>query len=304
MMSLFAQGRDLVGYGRTPPRVVWPDGARVAISLIVAYEEGSERSRAAGDDLGEEETELGWARDSAYRDFTTESVYGYGSRAGVWRVARLLDEYALKATFLGCAVAYELNPAVATYVREAGHEPACHGWRWETVYDLPRDVEREHLHTAVASIEHTCGDRPRGWYSRTLRSQHTRELLVEEGGFLYDSDAFDDDLPYFVTVKGTEHLIIPYTMMYNDSRFLPNYGIGDPTAFFETCRRGFDELVREGATHPKMMSIGLHPRLIGHPARLSALRQFVEHALASSDVWFARRIDIARWWLEHHHEFD
>lgn len=302
-VGVYDQGRDFVGYGRNVPRVVWPEEARVAVSLVLAYEEGSEYSYSAGDGCAEAQAEIQYPKDLADFDSATESVFQYGSRAGIWRLARLLDEFDVKSTVLGCAVAYELNPAVARWVYEAGHEPACHGWRWENLYALDRDEEHQHLAWAIESFEKTVGERPRGWYSRTLPSRYTRELLIEEGGFLYDADAFDDDLPYFVEVGGTRHLVIPYTMVQNDSRFLPGQGYSDPFSFVDHCRRAFDYLWDEGATHPRMMSIGLHARWLGQPARASALKEFIEHALEKGDVWFARWIDIAEWWIEHADEF-
>ena len=204
---------------------------------------------------------------------------------------------------LGCAAAYELNRAVGRHVQAAGHEPAGHGWRWDNLYTLSREEERANLRRAIESIEQTCGERPRGWYSRTLPSRNTRELLVEEGGFVYDSDAFDDDLPYFVEVGGNRHLILPYTMVQNDSRFMPGQGYSDPFSFFDHCKRAYDYLWDEGATRPRMMSIGLHARWAGQPARASAVKEFIEYALGKGDVWFARRIDIANWWIDHHEEF-
>jgi peptidoglycan/xylan/chitin deacetylase (PgdA/CDA1 family) len=300
--GLYDQDRDLIGYGREVPKVRWPGEARVAVSLVMAYEEGSEYSWAAGDGRSEALAEIAYPKHPAGRDFSTESVFQYGSRAGIWRLARLLDELDIKCTFFGCAVAYELNPAVGRYIQEAGHESACHGWRWEDVFALSREEELEHLRAAVASMEQTCGERPRGWVSRTLRSPHTRELLAEVGGFVYDSDAFDDDLPYFVENRGERHLVVPYTMVHNDTRFVTGT-YGDPTAFLDHCRRAFDYLWEEGATHPRMMSIGLHPRWVGQPARASALREFLLYALEKGDVWFARRIDIAHWWIEHYAEF-
>jgi len=284
--------RELVGYGRRGFDVSWPNGARVAVSLVVNYEEGSEASHPAGDARDEHFAEFAYPKDPAVRDLATESVHQYGSRAGVWRLARLLDEYKLPCTFFAAAVALELNPEVSAYVREAGHEVCSHGWRWEDLPPLGRDEERRRLRAAVESIERTVGERPLGWYSRRA-SVHTRELVVEEGGFVYDSDAFDDDVPYFVQVLGRRHLVVPYSFVTNDVRFLQDFS--DPTSFVDTCTRAFDELWREGG---RMLSVGLHPRWIGQPARLSALRQFVEHALGRGEVWFARRIDIARFWLD------
>ena len=302
-MGLYDQGRDFVGYGQDVPKVFWPDGARVAVNLVIGYEEGAEFSYSAGDGRAEAQAEIQYPKDLADFDTATESVFQYGSRAGVWRLFRLLEEFELQCTMLGCAAAYELNRAVGRHVQAAGHEPAGHGWRWDNLYTLSREEERANLRRAIESIEQTCGERPRGWYSRTLPSRNTRELLVEEGGFVYDSDAFDDDLPYFVEVGGNRHLILPYTMVQNDSRFMPGQGYSDPFSFFDHCKRAYDYLWDEGATRPRMMSIGLHARWAGQPARASAVKEFIEYALGKGDVWFARRIDIANWWIDHHEEF-
>ena len=197
-------------------------------------------------------------------------------------------------TFFGAAVAFERNPEVAAWLREAGHEPCCHGWRWEEVWTLSREEEREHMLEAIASIETTCGERPLGWYCRYGPSVNTRELLVEEGGFVYDSDAYNDDLPVLHRgrrASGTS--IVPYSFTYNDGRYVLPQGFSDPSSFFDQCRRGLDYLWDEGATHPRMMSIGLHSRWAGQAGRTSGLRDFIEYALEKGDVWFARRIDIA-----------
>jgi peptidoglycan/xylan/chitin deacetylase (PgdA/CDA1 family) len=297
--------RDFVGYGRRPPKVVWPNGAKVAVQLVVNYEEGSEYSKAAGDERNEGLAEINYVMSPDYRDLAAESVYEYGSRAGNWRLMRLFDEYEVKATYFAAAVALERNPEVAEWIQESGHEACSHGWRWEEHWLLDRETERRHIEWAVEAIEKTCGQRPLGWYCRYGPSVNTRELIVEEGGFVYDADAYNDDLPYFVEVKGRRHLIVPYTFTYNDGRYVLPQGFGSPADFFDQCRRGLDELRREGEQgSPKMMSIGLHPRWAGQAGRTSALREFIEHALAKGDVWFARRIDIANWWLEHHEEFE
>jgi peptidoglycan/xylan/chitin deacetylase (PgdA/CDA1 family) len=241
--------------------------------------------------------------DPSYRDLAAESVFEYGSRAGIWRLERLLTEYRLPATFYACAVALEQNPEVGAWIKEAGHEPCCHGWRWEEVWKLSAEEEADHIRLAIASIEATCGERPRGWYCRYGASVRTRELLVDEGGFVYDSDVYNDDLPYYVQVKGKRHLVIPYSFTYNDGKFglLPAYGA--PADFLDNLTRGFDQLWREGETHPKMMSIGLHPRLIGQASRIDALRAFFDHALGKGKVLFTKRIDIAQWWNAHSDEF-
>lgn len=297
--------RDLIGYGRDVPRVAWPDGARVVVSLVLNYEEGAEFSIPSGDRRNEGFTEYNAAAVAAkYRDLAAESVYEYGSRAGVWRLLRLFEQYDLKVTFFACAVALERNPAVAEWLAEAGHEACAHGWRWSELWLLSREQEREEICRAIETIQRLTGQRPQGWNSRYGPSVHTRELLVEAGGFVYDSDAYNDDLPYFTSVKGEQHLVIPYTKLYNDTRFVLAQGFSEPADFFETCKRGLDYLWEEGQTHPKMMSIGLHARLMGQAARAAALRDFLEYASKKPGVKLMRRIDIARWWIAHHTEFE
>jgi peptidoglycan/xylan/chitin deacetylase (PgdA/CDA1 family) len=296
--------RDFVGYGRQLPTVFWPHDAKVAVNLVVNYEEGSEYSKPAGDERNEGLAEISYSLDPKYRDLCVESVYEYGSRAGIWRLMRLFDEYQVKVTFFACAVALERNPEVGQWLQESGHEPCSHGWRWSEHWRLSREEEQQQLQWAIESIKKTCGERPLGWYCRYGASVHTRELLVEEGGFVYDSDAYNDDLPYFTQVNGKRHLIVPYSVTYNDARYIFAQGYSSPTDFFDTCKRGLDELWREGASgYPKMMSIGLHPRWAGQAGRTSGLREFIEYALAKGGVWFTRRIDIARWWLAHHEQF-
>ena len=291
--------RDFVGHGRNPPVVRWPDGARVAVNFVINYEEGSEVQMSAD---GRNETILGemsLGLESQYRDLALESVYEYGSRAGIWRLQRLFDSRSIPVTFFAAAVAVERNLEVATWLRDSPHEICSHGWRWEEVWKLSRDDERAHIDACIASFESTCGRRPVGWYCRYGPSVHTRELLVEEGGFEYDSDAYNDDLPYFVEVSGQSHLIVPYTFTYNDARFVTPQGYSSPGDFLDNCKRGLDYLWDEGATHPRMMSIGLHPRLIGQASRASALAEFVDYARAKGGVWFTTRLDIARWWKQH-----
>ena len=297
--------RDLVGYGAHPPRVVWPEGATVALNLVVNYEEGSEYSKPAGDERNEGQGEFDYVMDPRYRDLGVESTYEYGSRAGVWRLLRLFDEYEIKTTFFACGAALERNPDVGPALAKAGHEPCSHGWRWsEPWLFATRANEREHMQWAIESIERACRERPRGWFCRYSGSPHTRELLVEEGGFVYDADAYNDDLPYFTEVAGKRHLIVPYSLTYNDGRILAQ-GYGGLGEFFEYCKRGLDELRREGsAGYPKMMSVGLHPRWMGQAGRTSILRELIEYTLSLGDVWIARRIDIANWWLEHHETFE
>ena len=297
--------RDYVGYGRHVPRVRWPDEARIAVSFVLNYEEGSEYSLPAGDGKNEAAlSELAYYLAPEYRDLALESVYEYGSRAGVWRLQRLFDSYRIPITFFAAAVALERNPEVGAWLQEAGHEPCSHGWRWEEVWTLSREEEKAHIEAAIASIAETCGARPQGWYCRYGPSVRTRELLLEVGGFVYDSDVYNDDLPYYMKVNGTDHLIVPYTFTYNDGRFVVPQGYGSPQDFVDTVTRGFDYLWEEGESHPRMMSIGLHPRLIGQAGRTSALKAIIDHMTAKDKVWFARRIDIANWWHDNHASFE
>lgn len=294
--------REHLGYGRNAPKVHWPEGARVALSFCLNWEEGSEYSQAYGDGKNEGLAEIPYVMDQQYRDLSAESVYEYGSRAGIWRIQRLFDEYDVKCTFFGAAVAFERAPEVSAWLREAGHEPCSHGYRWEEHWLLSRDEERDHIRSAIEVIEKATGERPQGWYCRYGASVNTRELLVEEGGFVYDSDAYNDDLPYFTEVKGKEHLVLPYTLTNNDGAF-PLGNAANANDFFNLLKSAYDYLWDEGATHPKMMSVGLHSRWIGQPARAVALRDFVDYVHEKGDTWVARRIDIANHWLENHDQF-
>ncbi|MDQ7910129.1 polysaccharide deacetylase family protein [Phytohabitans sp. ZYX-F-186] len=290
--------RDFVGYGRRPPVVRWPGDARVAVSIVVNYEEGSERSfdrDGVNEGLGEVPRRV----DAPYRDLATESVYEYGSRAGVHRLLRLFARYDVATTFFAAAEALERNPEVCAALRDSGHEVCAHGWRWTEEWTLDVDAQRAAIERAVRSIEATCGQRPVGWYSRWMPSVDTRRLLVEEGGFRYDSNAYNDDLPYFVQVGDAPFLVVPYSLTFNDSRH--TYGqLTSASDFFDECRRGFDYLWEEGDHTPRMLSIGVHPRLIGQPSRTSALRDFIDHVLTKGGAWFARRRDIAEtWWNQH-----
>ena len=285
--------RDLVGYEGKPPKVTWPNGARIAISLVVNYEEGSERSIGDGDDTREPGGPAEFPL--TFRDLGVETDFEYGSRAGYWRLLDIFDELDVKCTFYACAVALERNRDAAKEMIPRGHEVMSHGWRWEDVSLLSRDEERDHIKRAIDSLAETTGERPLGWYCRYGPSVNTRELLIEEGGFVYDSDAYNDDLPYFTMVGDTKHLVIPYSLANNDAKF--NSGaFGSPLHFENHLRAAFDWLYKEGETHPKMLSIGLHCRLAGRPARAAALRRFIDYIQGHDRVWCARRLDIARHW--------
>ncbi len=293
--------RDFVGYGRHVPKVRWPNGARVAVSLCLNYEEGSERSYPAGDGVNDASGENTRVFPPGQRNLATESIFEYGSRAGVFRLLRMFDQLKVKSTVFAAAVALKVNRDAADWMVESGHEICSHGWRWSEQWTMTREQERERIRWAIDLFEEVCGQRPSGWYSRYGPSINTRELLVEEG-FLYDSDAYNDELPYFTQVKGRPHLVLPYSMIYNDGRYQSGL-FGGPDDFFSLMQRAFDYLWEEGETHPKMMSIGLHPRWIGQAGRASALREFIEYAQARGQVWFARRVDIANWWLQNHASF-
>lgn len=294
--------RDLTGYGATPPDPRWPHGARLALQIVMNYEEGSEYSIPDGDGFSETYlTEVpGASLGPGKRDLIVESIYEYGSRAGFWRLMRMFEERKIHVTVFGAALALERNPQACAAIRAAGHEVCSHGYRWVDFSKMTAEQEREEMRQAVASITRTIGERPYGWYCRYAPSGNTRRLVVEEGGFLYDSDAYNDDLPYWVRVEGKPHLVIPYTLDVNDMKFSVPPGFSAPSGFFEYLRDTFDVLYREGKTQPKMMSVGLHARLAGRPGRAAALERFLDYVLQHEDVWICRRVDIARHWIANH----
>ncbi|MBX5452748.1 MAG: allantoinase PuuE [Acidobacteriia bacterium] len=303
MTTALEPQRDLVGYANTPPRGRWPNGSRLAVSIVVNYEEGSERSLAMGDPDQEAMTEWGnYPMPPHIRNLAMESMYEYGARVGVWRILEMLAEAGVHATFFACALAFEQNPAVARAAVDAGHEICSHGYRWEEVFRLSEQEEREHIRLAVESFQKTCGKRPVGWYCRYGASTRTRRLVVEEGGFLYDSDAYNDDVPYFVEVSGKRHLVVPYTPDINDFCFWNSPGFVQADDFFIYLKESFDVLYAEAARYTRMMSIGLHPRIIGRPGRIRGLRRFIDYAKQFPDVWFATREEIARAWLQQYGE--
>ena len=288
--------RDFVGYGPNPPRVEWPDGARVAISLAVAYEEGSEYSLLDGDAHREPTGDVTSPVPMDQRDLVNESTFEYGSRVGIWRILGLLDRCKVKATFFCCGLALERNPEVGPEIIRRGHDICGHGYRWVEAFKMDRETEREDIRKAVETIERMTGQRPLGWHNRYAHSANTRELVVEEGGFLYDSNAYNDDIPYFVPVNEKNWLVVPYTWDTNDARsYRAGGSVGD---HYQSLIDTFDYLYEEGESHPKMMSVGIHCRVSGRPGRSRALERFLQYARGFPDVWFARRGDIARWWWE------
>lgn len=294
--------RDLVGYGANPPHPRWPGDAKIALQIVLNYEEGSEYSIPDGDDTSEIYLREvpGSSMGRGMRDLQVESVYEYGSRVGFWRLMRLFKEKDIPVTIFGAALALERNPAAAAAIVDAGYDICCHGWRWIGYHLLDEAEEREHIKKAVASLRKLTGDRPLGWYCRYAPSLNTRRLIVEEGGFLYDSDAYNDDLPYWVEVEDKQHLVIPYTLDNNDMKYCVAPGFNSGNDFYTYLKDAFDVLYAEGETAPKMMSVGLHARLAGKPGRIAALARFIDYVRERDRVWICRRIDIARHWIEYH----
>jgi peptidoglycan/xylan/chitin deacetylase (PgdA/CDA1 family) len=288
--------REIAGYGEHPPQVQWPDDAKVAVQIVINYEEGSEKTFAMGDGTNDILYELPFAIEGQ-RDLAVESMYEYGSRAGIWRMLRVFDDAGIPVTWFAAAVALERNPAAAEKLARRGDEAAGHGYRWSNHFEMTREEEREAIKRAIESIERTTGARPQGWYCREM-SVNTRELVVEEGGFIYDSDCYSDDLPYWTRVLGRPHLVVPYGLVVNDARYVIPQGFGSPEHFLETAKAHLDRLRNDGDEVNRMMSIGLHPRITGNPARSDGLARFIDYAQSRGDVWFARRIDIANTFIE------
>lgn len=293
--------RDFVGYGPDPPHPRWPDGARLAVNFVLNYEEGSEYAYGDGDGRSETTlTDAGMGPTGVEgRDLAAESFFEYGSRVGFWRLWELFRSRGVALTVSGSALALERNPPAAQAIRESGAEVLCHGWRWVNQFNLPEEEERLHIRRAVASLERTVGQRPLGWYCRYGPSLNTRRLLVEEGGFLYDSNAYNDDLPYWTVEAGRPHLVVPHTFATNDNKYARGWW-GTSDDFFAWAKDTFDVLYREGATRPKLMSISLHLRVSGHPGRSAGVERFLDYVLQHSDVWICRRIDVARHWISAH----
>lgn len=293
--------RDLAGYGPAVPPANWPGGARLALQFVLNYEEGGENCILHGDPASEAFLSeiVGAEAWPGQRHMSMESIYEYGSRVGVWRLLNLFERKSVPITLFAVAMALERNPQVAEAAVKAGHEICSHGYRWIDYRDVPEEVEREHLHKSIEIIQRLTGERPLGWYTGRT-SENTRRLVVEEGGFLYDADDYNDDLPFWTRVTGTDHLVVPYTLDTNDMRFATPQGFNSGGQFLAYLRDAFDTLYAEGASTPRMMSVGLHCRLAGRPGRFLAVERFIDHALQHEGVWFCRRIDIARHWRQHH----
>jgi putative urate catabolism protein len=304
--------RDLIGYGRTPPHPRWPNAARVAVQFVLNHEEGAENSVLHGDAASETFlSEIIGALAFPMRHMTMESLYEYGSRAGLWRVLRAFEARRLPLTIFAVAQALQRHPEALAAYRELGHEIACHGLRWISYQDIDEATERAHIAEATRIMTDLCGSAPLGWYTGR-DSPNTRRLVVEHGGYLYDSDSYADDLPYWTRVQtlrdgvaqSAQRLVVPYALDSNDMRFVTVQGFNSGTQFFDYLKDAFDVLYREGDPDgldaPKMLSIGLHARLAGRPARVAALERFLDHVLAHEHVWICRRIEIAQHWIATH----
>lgn len=302
-----AYPRDLVGYGRRPPHPRWPDGARIALQFVLNVEEGAENCVLHGDAASETFlSEMFNPQAFPMRHLSMESLYEYGSRAGFWRVVRAFEARGLPLTLFAVAKALARTPDVVAVAKELDFEIACHGLRWISYQTMDEASERAHLHEAVALMKELTGETPLGWYTGR-DSPNTRRLVVEHGGFVYDADSYADDLPYWTRVETSRgsvpHLVVPYTLDSNDMRFASAQGFATGAEFFDYLKDAFDTLYAEGDPDgldaPKMLSIGLHSRLVGRPARIAALQRFLDYVQAHDKVWICRRIDIARHWQQH-----
>ena len=294
--------RDILGYGQNPPHPQWPNNSRIAVQFVINYEEGAENCILHGDPASETFLSeiIGAPRFVGARHMSMESLYEYGSRAGFWRLHRLFTSRNLPVTVFGVAMALERNPEAVEAMLKADWEIASHGYRWIDYKNIPEDIEREHMAKAIDIHTRVTGSRPLGWYTGRT-GVNTQRLVQEAGGFLYDADSYADDLPYWVeTPAGKPHLVIPYTLDTNDMRFVSPQGFNSGEQFFSYLRDAFDVLYAEGEATPKMLSIGLHCRLIGRPGRIASLEKFIAYVNSHADVWLCRRIDIAHHWYKHH----
>ena len=292
--------RDMVGYGAKKLKVKWPNNARIALQIVLNYEEGAENCIINGDKHSEVFlSEIIGAQPVKGRHINMESLYEYGSRSGFWRLHKLFQEKKIPITIFGVGMALEKNPEICKAIKNANYEVASHGWRWIDYQSVKKSEEKKHMKLVIKKIKEIFGERPLGWYTGRC-SPNTRDLVFEEGGFLYDSDSYSDDLPYWEIRKKKKQLIIPYTLDNNDMRFVTNQGFNTGDHFFTYLKDSFDALYEEGKTNPKMMSVGLHCRLVGRPGRIQSLKRFLEYVLSHEDVWICKRIDIAKHWIKNY----
>jgi len=292
--------RDMVGYGSKGIKVKWPNNSRIAVQFVLNYEEGAENCVLNGDKTSEVFlSEIIGAQPIKGRHMNMESIYEYGSKRGFWRIHELFQEKKVPLTIFGVGMALEKNNDVCKAIKNANYEIASHGWRWIDYQNFSKAKEKDHMKLAIKSIKKKFGKRPLGWYTGRC-SPNTLDLVIEEGGFLYCSDSYSDDLPYWIKKGNKKQLIIPYTLDNNDMRFATNQGFNSGDQFYTYLKDSFDTLYNEGKTSPKMMSIGLHCRLIGRPGRMQSLIKFINYILNFDDVWICKRIDIANHWIKNY----
>ena len=292
--------RDMVGYGYNDFKVVCPNNARLAVQIVLNYEEGAENCVLNGDKQSEVFlSEIIGAQPIKGRHINMESLYEYGSRRGFWRIHKLFQEKKIPITIFGVGMALEKNPEICKAIKNSDYEVASHGWRWIDYQNIKKYEEKKHMKFAIQAHKKIFGERPQGWYTGRC-SPNTRDLVFEDGGFLYDSDSYSDDLPYWEVRNKKKQLIIPYTLDNNDMRFATNQGFNTGDHFFTYLKDSFDALYEEGKTNPKMMSVGLHCRLIGKPGRIQSLKRFLDYITKHEDVWICKRIDIAKHWIKNY----
>ena len=292
--------RNMIGYGSKNINVIWPNNARIAVQIVLNYEEGAENCVLNGDKNSEVFlSEIIGAQPVKGRHINMESLYEYGSKRGFWRLHDLFQEKKIPITIFGVGMALERNPEICKAIIDADYEVASHGWRWIDYQNISKSEEKKHMNLAIKSIKKIFGERPLGWYTGRC-SPNTRDLVIDEGGFLYDSDSYSDDLPYWEIRNKKKQLIIPYTLDNNDMRFVANQGFNTGDHFYTYLKDSFDSLYIEGKTNPKMMTVGLHCRLIGKPGRINSLRRFLEYVQKHENVWICKRLDIAKHWIKNY----
>ena len=292
--------RNMIGYGSKNFKVVWPNKARLALQIVLNYEEGAENCVLHGDKYSEAFlSEIIGAKPIKGRHINMESIYEYGSRRGFWRLHKLFKEKKIPITIFGVAMALERNPEICKAIKNGNYEVASHGWRWIDYQNIKKSTEKKHMQLSIKTIKKIFGQRPLGWYTGRC-SPNTRDLVINEGGFLYDSDSYSDDLPYWEYRNKKKQLIIPYTLDNNDMRFATNQGFNSGEQFYNYLKDSFDALYEEGKNNPKMMSVGLHCRLIGRPGRFQSLKKFIDYVKKFDDIWICKRIDIAKHWIKNY----
>ncbi|MBI28750.1 MAG: allantoinase PuuE [Pelagibacteraceae bacterium] len=294
--------RNMIGYGAIQPEVKWPNNARLALQIVLNYEEGGESNILHGDDSSEAFLSeiIGASPIKGSRNMNMESIYEYGSRRGFWRLYEIFSKnFKIPITIFAVAMALKRNNEICAAIKESKFEVASHGYRWIDYQNINKDIEREHMKLSIKIINEIFGERPLGWYTGRC-SPNTKNLVVEDGGFLYHSDSYSDDLPYWEIINNKSQLVVPYTLDNNDMRFVTNQGFNNGEDFYQYLKDSFDTLYKEGEQNPKMMSLGLHCRLIGRPGRINSLIRFLDYALKHNDVWICKRIDIAKHWISNY----